>query len=101
MSITSGFKKFKNHIKNGDGSYSLQSLWTSAQTVECADGTLSLIHISSVVYEAHSDGTYTIKKDGQDYKVKNALGTALSPGQHVWVKQPMNKLEFMHICGVR
>ena len=39
MSITSGFKKFKNHIKNGDGSYSLQSLWTSAQTVECADGT--------------------------------------------------------------
>ncbi len=39
MSITSGFKKFKNHIKNGDGTYSLQSLWTSAQTVECADGT--------------------------------------------------------------
>lgn len=38
MSITSGFKKFKNHIKNGDGTYSLQSLWTSAQTVECADG---------------------------------------------------------------
>ena len=55
----------------------------------------------SVVYEAHCDGTYTIKKDGQDYKVKNGLGTALSPGQHVWVKLPMNKLEFMHICGIR
>lgn len=39
MSITTGLKKFKNHIKNGDGTYSLQSLWTSAQTVECVDGT--------------------------------------------------------------
>lgn len=55
----------------------------------------------SVVYGLHSDGLYTIKKDGQDYKVKNALDTQLSLGQSVWVKIPMNKLEHMHICGVR
>lgn len=38
MSIVKGFRKFKNFIKNQDGTYILRSLWTSAQTVECSDG---------------------------------------------------------------
>lgn len=38
MSIVTGFRKFKNYIKNQDGTYILRSLWTSAQTVECSDG---------------------------------------------------------------
>lgn len=54
----------------------------------------------SVVYEVNENGTYTIKKDGQDYHVPNASGCAVSPGQQVWVKIPMGRLERMHICGI-
>lgn len=53
----------------------------------------------SVVYEVNENGTYTIRKDGQDYHVPNASGCAVAPGQQVWVKIPMGKLERMHICS--
>lgn len=55
----------------------------------------------SVVYGVNSDGTYTIIKDNQKYKVKCALNTTLSLGTHVWVKVPSGQLHEMHICGMR
>ncbi|MFR3659012.1 MAG: hypothetical protein ACLTWK_12175 [Eisenbergiella sp.] len=36
MSIISGYKKFKKHIKTNEG-FQLQSLWTNANTVEADD----------------------------------------------------------------
>lgn len=38
MAILTGFRKFRDYLRNADGTYSLKSLWTSAQTVECSDG---------------------------------------------------------------
>ena len=55
----------------------------------------------SVVYGVNGDGTYTIIKDKQKYKVKCAIGATLSLGAHVWVKIPCGRLHDMHICGLR
>lgn len=38
MATLPGFRKFRDYLRNADGTYSLKSLWTSAQTVECSDG---------------------------------------------------------------
>lgn len=38
MAILSGFRKFRDYLRNADGTYSVKSLWTSSQTVECDDG---------------------------------------------------------------
>lgn len=55
----------------------------------------------SVVYGINDDGTYTIIKEKQKYKVKCAINTTLSLGTHVWVKIPCGRLHDMHICGLR
>jgi len=55
----------------------------------------------STIYKVNLDGTYTIIKDKQEYKVKNALGTTLTLGQNVWVKIPQGSLRNMHIYGVK
>lgn len=56
----------------------------------------------SVIYGVNDNGnTYTIIKDNQKYKVKNATNTTLSLGQSVWVKIPCGRLNDMHICGLR
>lgn len=54
----------------------------------------------TVVYEVNDNGTYTIRKDGQDYRIPNATNSDIALGQRVWVKIPMGKLERMHICGI-
>lgn len=47
MSILSGFKKFKRYIKTGSG-YQLTSEWTSASTVEMADGNTAETNLGSI-----------------------------------------------------
>ena len=59
------------------------------------------ITFSSVVYEVHDNGTYTIIKDNQRHRVKCAIPNLdIKIGTQVWVKIPCNKLRDMHICGL-
>ena len=55
---------------------------------------------ASVVYEINGDGTYTIIKDKQKYKVKCAIGTTLSLGTHVWVKIPCGNKRLTYLGSV-
>ena len=48
MSILSGFLKTKKHRKMADGNYKLQSEWTSASTVEMADGNTAETNLGAI-----------------------------------------------------
>lgn len=52
------------------------------------------------IWGKNDDGTYKINYLGQQYNVRNALGTDLQPGQSVWIKIPGGIFRNMHICGI-
>lgn len=58
---------------------------------------------ASVIKNINKNSTYTIIDDGGiERKVKCSIpNAALKVGQYVWVKVPRNRLEDMHICGVK
>ena len=56
----------------------------------------------SVVSEVHGNGTYSIRHEGQNHKVKCAIpNVELEIGQQVWVTVPCGDLKRMFISGVR
>lgn len=72
MSVASGYLKYKRHIKQSDGTYKLVSHWTSAKTVEFANGlTLedSFVELTQAQYNALST---TQKNNGTTYFVTDA-----------------------------
>ena len=72
MSISNGHLRYKRHIKQEDGSYKLVSHWTSAETVELANGlTLeeSQIELTQAEYDALSEEE---KMNGAEYFITDA-----------------------------
>lgn len=55
----------------------------------------------SVIYGVNSNGTYKVNRDGILIDVPNALGTTLTVGTLVWLKDPLNNKKQTHICGIR
>lgn len=48
MSVNSGYTKYKKHIKNSDGTYSLCSYWTSSNTVHFDDGNTAETNLGAI-----------------------------------------------------
>ncbi len=55
----------------------------------------------SVIKRIDKKGYVIIDRTGSERTVKCCIpGIELRPGQSVWVKEPMGKLNDIHICGV-
>lgn len=62
MSILSGFKKFKKHIKTTDGNYAKVSEWTDSSTVETPNGIMlseRLTDGGNIITDEYINGYYT------------------------------------------
>ncbi len=55
----------------------------------------------SVIKRIDKKGYVILDRTGSERTVKCCIpGIELRPGQSVWVKEPMGKLNDIHICGV-
>ena len=84
MSIASGFKKFKEYIKGSDGKYYKKSNWTSASTVEMANGTDLETKISSMdtnISDASSAAATASTNASTAVTTANTASTAASNAQ--------------------
>ncbi len=55
----------------------------------------------SVINRIDKKGYVILDRTGSERTVKCCIpGIELRPGQSVWVKEPMGKLNDIHICGV-
>ena len=55
----------------------------------------------SVIKRIDKKGYVILDRTGSERTVKCCIpGIELRPGQSVWVKEPMEKLNDIHICGV-
>lgn len=55
----------------------------------------------SVIKRINKKGYVILDRTGSERTVKCCIpGIELRPGQSVWVKEPMGKLNDIHICGV-
>lgn len=48
MGIANGYTKYKRYMKQSDGTYKLQSLWTSANTVHFDDGSTVQTNLGNI-----------------------------------------------------
>ena len=84
MGIISGFLKTKRYRKLSDGSYKLQSEWTSSDTVEMADGKTLTDKIKSHSQNASDITGGTFKgqvsaPNGTDYDTNRMRNLVLLP----------------------